>query len=362
MKIMDNEKVLIEFFKEIKKFKENQNKQKQRGLNDFNILTAVRKPHAEVGMHSNFLYALLNPDGLHYQDDLFVNIFVKYVLCKNDFGKILKVSTEEPTKENRRIDFTIKSEKYYIGIEMKIHASDQEKQIYDYYTFLKNEANKDKNQEVIIYYLTLDGKEPSKESINGLDKQFYQNISFQKEIFKWLEKCQEEVANITNLNEAIKQYMDVVKMAIGKYEGKVMGLEKLLEDEEKFNLAKDISIAYEKIKLIKINKQKDDFLDTLEEKLREKLSYDYNILDWKALDITSLSYHIRIIPQEFKILFQVTNTKNPFEVIDNNDKNGILVKLQQINNNFKSSYNKVYGAVEIEYNDIGKIIDILEKI
>ena len=84
---MSDEKY-INFFEKIKLFKEEQKKQKQRGLNDYNMVNIVRKENAEVGMHSNVIYSLIDPNGLHYQDDLFLKIFIKDVLEINDFGDI----------------------------------------------------------------------------------------------------------------------------------------------------------------------------------------------------------------------------------------------------------------------------------
>ena len=150
-----------------KNFKEEQKKQKQRGLNDYNMVNVVRKENAEVAMHSNVIYSLIDPNGLHYQDDLFLKIFIKDVLEINDFGDILSVQAEESTNENRRVDFTIKSNNYYIGIEMKVDASDLENQISHYYDDLKEKASKDSNQEVIIYYLTKNGKDASLHSHNN---------------------------------------------------------------------------------------------------------------------------------------------------------------------------------------------------
>ncbi len=59
---------------------QTQDKQKQRGINDYNMLSVVRKPSHEVGMHSNVLYSLLNPEGLHYQGRLFLDLFIEHVL------------------------------------------------------------------------------------------------------------------------------------------------------------------------------------------------------------------------------------------------------------------------------------------
>ena len=238
----------INFFEKIRLFKEEQKKQKQRGLNDYNMVNVVRKENAEVGMHSNVIYSLIDPNGLHYQDDLFLKIFIKDVLEINDFGDILSVQAEESTNENRRVDFTIKSNNYYIGIEMKVDASDLENQISHYYDDLKEKASKDSNQEVIIYYLTKNGKDASLNSHNN--KLEYKRISFENHILTWIENCQKEVKNITNLNEAFENYKDIVKKITNKYEGRVMSLKnELLKNEEYFELAKQISEAFQEAML-----------------------------------------------------------------------------------------------------------------
>ena len=215
--------------------------QKQRGLNDYNVMKAIRKLHAEVGMHSNFIYSLLDKDGSHYQGDLFARLFVKYVLEIDDFGKITDVEAEYDA-DGRRIDLVVKSDDYHIGIEMKIYAGDQPNQLYDYYDFLKNHSEKAK---VKIFYLTLNGKEPSENSIisqdgdKKLSKDSYSTISFEKHILKWLYKSQYEVQNITNLNSAIGYYIDVVKELIGEYKSPV-------NQYKDFFLQKDIYECYHK--------------------------------------------------------------------------------------------------------------------
>lgn len=120
-----------------------QNQQKLRGLNDYNMVNIVRKANEEVGMHSNILYSLLDPHGLHYQDALFLNLFIEKVLSIPNFGTNIRVFAEYRTDKDRRIDFVIKSDQHYIGIEMKVNANDQKNQVYDYYEYLKKESQAD---------------------------------------------------------------------------------------------------------------------------------------------------------------------------------------------------------------------------
>lgn len=227
-------------FNQVQQIHAIQEKEKLNGLNDYNPLSVIRNPYSEVGMHSNMIYSLLNPNGLHYQKDLFLNLFIKYVLKDiEDIGTNLTVAMEEQTNENRRIDFTIKSEKYFIGIEMKVEAGDLKEQTYHYYQYLKEEAKKDNNQNVIIFYLTKDGKEPSLFSrCKGSDCIDVKCISFQKEILDWISASQYQVKSIDNLFSSLKYYKEIVKKITSQYSSNIKPLfQYMIEDEQLFKEA-----------------------------------------------------------------------------------------------------------------------------
>ncbi|MEA2099648.1 MAG: PD-(D/E)XK nuclease family protein [Campylobacterota bacterium] len=236
------------FFKTIKEFKAQQAKQKMRGLNDYNMVNVVRKENLEVGMHSNVIYSLINPEGVHYQGDLFLKLFIKTVLKISDFGEIFEVQAEEQTDNNRRIDFTIKSDKYFIGIEMKVDSGDLKKQIYDYYNYLKKESDKNNKQKVLIYYLTKYSKKPWDGSICDKDKdgnyidcvKDVRNITFDKDILNWIDASQKEVKNITNLNEALENYKSIVQKITNKYESRVLNMKDFLKQENNIEFLDEI--------------------------------------------------------------------------------------------------------------------------
>ena len=343
----------INFFEELKRFNEKQKKQKQRGLNDYNMVNVVRKENAEVGMHSNVIYSLIDPNGLHYQDDLFLQIFIKDVLEINDFGDILSVQAEESTNEKGRVDFTIKSSKYYIGIEMKIDAGDSDNQISHYFKDLEEKARKDSGQKVKIYYLTKNGKDASFHSHREIE---YKKISFENHILQWIENCQKEVRNITNLNEAFENYKDIVKKITNKYEGRVMSLKnELLKNEEYFELAKQISEAFQEAKNEKINEFKNKQINLIIEIVEEKKLQFINYLpkNWTAIDVFSeLSF--RIMANEKDYLIQVFDKSGYGQDVDKLKKEVMLEKLINIDNRFKSAYSKVYGQMTIDYKDTDK--------
>ena len=136
--------------------------QKHRG-DKFNIFSILKMERLEVKTHSSFLYELINPNGTHYQGDKYLRIFIDKVLEIDDFDfENVKVERETFTNTSRRIDFTIENKDYYIAIEMKIDATDQDNQLSDYFEYAKKQDKKFFK----IYYLTLDGRDADEKSAN----------------------------------------------------------------------------------------------------------------------------------------------------------------------------------------------------
>ena len=78
-----------------------------------------------------------------------------------------------------------------IIIENKIYAYDQEEQLFKYYNKIISENYKKEN--IFIYYLTLDGREPSLNSIQNLViGKDIRCISYKEEILEWIKHCMKE--------------------------------------------------------------------------------------------------------------------------------------------------------------------------
>ena len=71
-------KTIDELTQLVNKFKKNQSKQKKDGLNDANMFTTLVNANKEI-RHSRFLAFLLNPNGNHYRDDLFLKLFLQHI-------------------------------------------------------------------------------------------------------------------------------------------------------------------------------------------------------------------------------------------------------------------------------------------
>lgn len=154
-----------EIFNELKQFKAEQNRQKQRGLNNYNILTTVLSPSDEVRLHSRMIHSLLDPNGDHYQDTLFLDKFLE-VLQLQDFDIDTKRSVVY--REYNNIDLYITDRNKHIIIENKVYAGDQKDQIKRYIEVIKKEDKKSEYDDIFVIYLSLNRQEPSQYSLGDL--------------------------------------------------------------------------------------------------------------------------------------------------------------------------------------------------
>ena len=208
---------------------------------NFNLFNILDRRSDEVKSHSAMLAELINPKGSHGMKDKFLKLFIEMLNGKfdpnihynqnNDF-KCISLENREDTKplvefyigdisedktEGGRIDLLLTNKDYNICIENKIYAKDQYFQLRRYYNYL----NKDTSKNNILIYLTLDGKEASKESTkksgeNG-DKDLLSNdkdyfcLSYEKDILSWLQNCYHASIEFPILRESLKQYINLIK-------------------------------------------------------------------------------------------------------------------------------------------------------
>ncbi|MDY5822811.1 MAG: PD-(D/E)XK nuclease family protein [Helicobacter sp.] len=224
----ENLGLLLERFRE---FTIDIEARKKRGQNDFNPLLCVQKLDDEANMHSGFLYALLNPCGEHYQDDLFLKLFLKSIGLKEWFGD---TNNAEVYKEYKNIDIYITNNNKHIIIENKIWARDQGTQIARYIEAIAEVDSSDERESSVEYeniavvYLAPYIKNPTQQSLgkwkiqgeflvdNENNKVRFKAISYDNEMIDWLEYALNEAGGISNLRMAIECYTDVVKRLTGK--------------------------------------------------------------------------------------------------------------------------------------------------
>ena len=248
VKLLNHAKVIVE----------QQEEKRKADASKFNIFSITGVKYKELPICS-FLRELLDPKGSHGQGDVFLASFIRQVLkqdnlSESDFEKA-KVFQEIHIAKDRRIDILISVGNRLFPIEVKIYAGDQITQLKDYYSFAKRE---DKN--TTIYYLTLDGHEPSKKSKGNLKKgSQYRCISFTNDILMWLEGVlnNERVKAVPRLNESLTQFTDAIRELSGQsVEESTMQCCELIKTPQDFHAAVELSEA---LIIVKSEKMKEVF-------------------------------------------------------------------------------------------------------
>ena len=253
-------------------------RQRAMGKHDYNIFTLFYKFSDEVNLHSNFIASLLDPNGDHYKGDLFLKLFLE--TCGiDDFS--IDTSRATVFKEFKHIDIYISDGKKHIILENKVYAKDQPTQIARYIEAIKKEGAED--EDIYVLYLHPDGELPEGDSLGGyklnqdntkLEKEGssinFKVISYDKEILEWIDRCKNEVSNITDLNVFLSQYKDVIEMIYDRY--------KRIDEMETANLVEIFKENYTAVSEIANNYQetRKKIIDEFFEKLSEKLKKVYN--------------------------------------------------------------------------------------
>ena len=164
---MDIEK-FESILKQIKVLNDKLEIKKLRGNNDYNLFLALLDINDEVRLHSRFIYSLLDPNSLHYQKELFLELFIKACGLEN-FG--LNLQTAKVYKEYKNIDIYITDGTKHIILENKINAGDQEAQIKRYIENIQEENNGE--ADICVLFLSKQGREPSDYSLSELKIEGY---------------------------------------------------------------------------------------------------------------------------------------------------------------------------------------------
>lgn len=200
--------LLDELLENTKKFlsKNDENKKNISTQYDYNIFSVLNLAHREI-YHSRFLADLLNPNGLHNQGNLFLEKFLDIlpnkILNTCDLKNTV-VITEEVTV-NGNIDISIKNNDFYIIIENKVWAGDQDAQLYRYSKTIHN------GKEPILIYLTPNGTKPTKNSLGNLKEENVIKISYKENITNWINICIENISNERNITNVLNQYIKIIE-------------------------------------------------------------------------------------------------------------------------------------------------------
>ena len=326
---------------------------KKTGVN-FNIFKITNIFYDEVKI-CRIITELLNPTGSHSQGDIYLRLFFEYVL-NFDFDSIdfsnIKVYKEYLIKNNRRIDIVIENNDFFIPIEVKIYADDQENQCFDYFQYARNSN---------LYYLTLFGNSTSAESTNGLIKEDSNfkgitNISFKTEILNWLKNCLENINTIrlAPIREIFLQLIySISEMTNEIKEDKELDIIKaIMSSKENITSALEIEQTLPKIKTIIIENLFDGIKDYFENFNIGILYYEKdNIFDYYNfrtsprinLKIKDLSHNLiaSIGIEIYDTLFYY------YSFMEFNEENKIYenISLEKIKKNYPIEYKKLENSI-----------------
>lgn len=180
---------------------------------EFNIFTILNLEKKEVDTHCRLIYELLRPDGQHDLGRAFLEEFFRLVLRKPfpDFVSVKREYVINALEDDvyGRIDLLLEGRDCCYPIEVKIKATDQNRQIERYTAFAK------KAKENQVYYLTLDGHEPSEDGIGNLKQTDVECLSFSSDIRDWLVRCGEIAWKTPAVLEIIRQYICLIDKLTG---------------------------------------------------------------------------------------------------------------------------------------------------
>lgn len=216
---------LEDFKKKLDEVQKLHDKEVAEGKSDFNVFEALGVEYKE-NYHSAFLAYLLDSEESHYQK-IFIEKFLEKLKAEKSIKQKLPklksedvefVETEYAIRENRRIDILMGFKNdFYILIENKVYAKDQDKQIRDYIEdLLKGNKCEERNKAsgLLTIYLTPFENNPSERSFglksnarweikenkivdsSNNEKSLYFKMDYQW-IQDWLKECLEELKNIS---------------------------------------------------------------------------------------------------------------------------------------------------------------------
>ena len=194
----------------------------------FNVFLILRKSTDEVDLHSRFLHALLCRAS-NLAD--FLRTFVPEV-------DQLRSERSEVERESDNIDIRIRDgeSRRSVVIENKIWAGDQPRQLQRY-----AETEKAAGYEPHLVYLTLDGRDASRESAGDLE---YTRLSY-RDLPPWMKRCQRRAFDEPALRESAAQYLQLIAKLTGTNysEGYMKGLEELCMEQGNLLLVHDLQGA-----------------------------------------------------------------------------------------------------------------------
>ncbi len=230
----------------------------------YNLFETLEISGKEVLM-CRFLADLLNPEGSHGCGILFLKTFLEEVLQEKRMPDSLLshtiVTKEYVIDKDRRIDLVIQNADFFIPMEVKIYAGEQEGQCFDYFEHAKSSK---------MVYLTRFGDTPSlysRKQRGGsgiLSLSQIQCISWSEDISGWLDR---RLGSLPQpVEEAVQQYLDTIhRVSDGRKRKKMEKIMEVLhESPDYFAAGLEIERTMKQAKIKLIRMVFDDFKEAME--------------------------------------------------------------------------------------------------
>lgn len=264
---------------------------RNEGKEKFNVFTCLMDSSEEVNLHSRFISSLLDPQGNHWLGFAPIDIILKTLNSSFQYNQetIEVIPSSSNWSEYKEIDILLIDRKtnYAIIIENKIYAFDSnhadEGQLERYYRRIIEE-DKIPQDNVEVYYLTIDGHEPSEESVSTSSKykdlpDIVRCITYGNEITQWLQQCMQIACDKPYLRETIAQYINLIK-----------------------EMANDTEIE-DRLEILKIISKNDDTLASA------KLLFDnYKHIQWHTIFDLFNDFYYELEKRGYSIVSKVENS------------------------------------------------------
>lgn len=201
---------------------EEYNKRKAYDAPEFNIFDIIGFSRLEALLHTPFITHLLHEKESHAQGSLFFEEFIRLIfpdLHSSDISKVYikrELNTGDLGIIDIYIQFYVHNKPYYVVVENKIDAGDQEKQLQRYHDHIM--AKNGSGYETFrLIYLTKYGTTPT--IGYTMESQLYEKLtqsgvlvlwSYQREIMSWLLSSLPHVKSPL-IRIVIEQYLKTIK-------------------------------------------------------------------------------------------------------------------------------------------------------
>ena len=186
-------------------------KEKEEGK-CFNVFSALDICSDEMRLHSRLLATLLNPKASHGLGNEFLKLFLIALGLPEDYITYCKEQIVERTigevteTTGGRIDIILEDRGHAVIIENKIYAGDQPNQLLRYHNYGVKQFGENNFK---LVYLTLNGSEPSSDSLGGGHFEFIK-LSYAQDILGLLDRLMTTYPQ-KPIHRTIKDYITIIK-------------------------------------------------------------------------------------------------------------------------------------------------------